>query len=575
MLKRYVFIIFSSLFIMIFFAQTAQAVSQNIMISQIKLGDATSAKNEFVEIYNNSLVDVEITDWCLSYLSSSLSPREMACFTPEDDSIHIFLPSHSFALATTAGILLYEPPIIGDIEFSSTLSDSAGYVRLLDKDKIEIDKVGWGTSTPENNLVEPSPDGKVLSRKIIDINILQDSNVNSDDFEIIEPKLLHEYDSVYELHDICPNIIDIQIDIPDDREIDIKGDCITPPTDFCSNLLYIQTIIPDGYVRGDDNDCLLDLLPLKITELLPNIGGIDTGKEFIEIYNPNISDVDLANYIFYVGTDDVKFYSFPIGLHIDAGQYLAFYNDEINFTLLNTTSSVRLKSIDGNLIDETLAYNDPKEDMTWALIDELWQYTNRPTASGENLPSLIIPDPPAIVADVELVDGIVPIVVASELKPCAANQYRSPETNRCRLIPVSESVLTPCKDGQYRSEETNRCRSIISDVAPLVACSEGEERNPETNRCRSIVAAVLGASELKPCDVGQERNPDTNRCRNIVSAMPQADYAPEKTNEASNNYVLWWSLAGVGFVAIVYGIWEWRQEIGRLIQKIRLLRRKK
>ena len=62
MLKCYVLIIISNLFMVISFTKTAQAVSPNIVMSQVQLGNATSAKNEFVEIYNNSLVDVEIND---------------------------------------------------------------------------------------------------------------------------------------------------------------------------------------------------------------------------------------------------------------------------------------------------------------------------------------------------------------------------------------------------------------------------------------------------------------------------------------------------------------------------------
>ena len=634
MYKHYLLIIFVSFFVATFFIQNVRAVNSNVVISQIQLGDKTSAKNEFVEIYNNSLVDVEITNWCLFYLSSNLTPRELACFVPENDSIHIFLPSYSFALAATNETSLSEPPIVGDIEFSPTLSGTAGYVRLLDQAKTEIDKVGWGTATSALDLVEASPIGKVLSRKTVNVNTLQDSDINIDDFEIVDPRLVYNYGSIYESQDVCPNLIDIQVVIPEGYESDIDGNCSPPPVDVCTNIAGLQIIIPDGflidengdcqidvclninglqqilpdgmdlningdcvehdecsnlqdtqtiiadgYMRGDDNDCLLDLLPLKITELLPNVAGIDIGKEFIEIHNPNDTDVDLVNYVFYVGKEEVKFFSFPVDLKIIAGQYLVFYNDEIKFTLLNTTSSVQLKSIDGSLIDETPAYDSPKENMAWALIDELWQYTNQPTAGSKNIPTLVVSTLVAEEVEIEteaVVKAAEPTpVVVNELKPCAANQYRSPETNRCRLIPVSDSVLTPCKDGQYRSEETNRCRSIISDVAPLVACSEGKERNPETNRCRSIVAAVLGTGDIKPCDIGQERNPDTNRCRNIISSMPQTNFAPEQTSENSNNNVLWWSLAGVGFVAIVYGVWEWRQEISRLVQKIGLLSHRK
>jgi hypothetical protein len=356
--------------------------------------------------------------------------------------------------------------------------------------------------------------------------------------------------------DVCRNIDGLQLVLPDGMELDASRGCVVH--DECSNLPNIQADIPDGYKRGVDNNCMLDLLPLKITELLPNAAGSDEGNEFIELYNPNNSGVDLSNYVFYVGANDTKFYSFPAGSHIGAGQYMAFSNDDIKFTLINTTSNVRLSSSDGTLIDETPVYNNPKDGMAWALIDGTWQYTNQPTPGSANLSSLVT----ATVAEV---------VAASNLELCAANQYRSPETNRCRLITTaasSKSVLVPCKDGQYRSEETNRCRSIVADVSALVPCAEGQERNPETNRCRSITAAVLGASTLTPCKAGQERNPDTNRCRNVVSAIPQAGYAPEQTSQSSNNYVLWWSLACVGLVAISYGIWEWRQEIMRLGQRI-------
>jgi len=114
----------------------------------------------------------------------------------------------------------------------------------------------------------------------------------------------------------------------------------------------------------------------------------------------------------------------------------------------------------------------------------------------------------------------------------------------------------------------------VSDVIALASCAEGQERNPETNRCRSVTN-VLGTSDLTPCKAGQERNPDTNRCRNITSSIPDVGYAPEQSSQPSSNYILWWSLAGVGAVAISYGIWEWRQEIMRLGQRLGLLLHRK
>jgi len=598
-----------------FVPQISGAISSNVVISQIQIGNIASASNEFIEIYNNSPTDVEITNWCLYYASASSiqNGSKLTCFLPENDSIHIYLPGNSSAYLISNQLSTTNPSLGSDLKFSATLSGTAGHVRLIDNVGAEVDKVGWGITALSAEGASPATVptvGKVLGRKTISPNILQDTDVNSDDFEIISPLVTYTYGSIYEIQDLCLNIADIQSVLPEGYSVDIAGNCMPPPVDICSNLDGLQAIlpngygidangdcqvdlcqnldrlqqilpdnmglddngdcvfhdecsnlpgiqpeIPDGYKMSDDNVCLLDLLPLQISELLPNVTGLDDGKEFIEIYNTNDIDIDLGNYVFYVGTDDDTFYNFPTDSHIGASQYMAFYNDEVEFTLLNTTSSVRLKSIDGVLIDESLIYFSPKDDFAWALIDGTWQYTNQLTPGSANLPSIVEVDSE--------------VVIESSLETCAANQYRSPETNRCRLIITTSSSLVACKDGQYRSEETNRCRSIASDVNALTPCAEGQERNPETNRCRSITA-VLGDSALMPCKEGQERNPETNRCRNIVS-MPQAEYAPEQTAVSSNGYVGWLALAGVGIVAIVYAIWEWRQEIVGVIRKIRLL----
>jgi len=539
--------------------QSSHAISSNIVISQIQLGNTASASNEFIEVYNNGATDVEITNWCLDYASATSiqNGSKLTCFLVENNSIHLYLPGHSFAFAISNQLATAMPSLGSDLKFSAKLSDTAGHVRLIDGSGVEVDKVGWGTTAASAEGASPaavSPVGKVLNRKTITTDVLQDTDVNSDDFEVVPPRTIYLYGSVYEVQDLCSNLAGIQAVLPDGYSVDIAGVCSPPPVDECSNLPDVQTDIPGGFVRGDSNSCVLGLLPLQVTELLPNATGIDDGNEFIEIYNPNDSDISLLYFFLYIGSDYEHFYSFPSGSHIGAGQYLAFSNDDIKFTLVNTTSSVRLSSMDGTLIDETPVYDNPGDGMAWALIDGVWQYTNQPTPGSANLSSLVVSTVSEAATD-------------SSLEPCAANQYRSPDTNRCRLLTTTSSALTLCKDGQYRSEETNRCRSIASDVVTLMPCAEGEERNPDTNRCRSVTA-VLGASDLAPCKAGQERNPDTNRCRNVASTIPQVGYAPEQTSQSSNNYIVWWSLAGVGLVAISYGIWEWRQEIIRFGQKL-------
>jgi hypothetical protein len=567
------------------------AISPNIVISQVQLGDAESASNEFITIYNDSDVDVDISNWCLYYASASSiqNGSKLTCFLVDDDSVHLFLPAHATVFSISNQLAASKPELMSDFRFSATLSGVAGHVRLNDSNGEVVDKIGWGATavSAEGSLpTVASTVGSIINRKALIDGDLQDTDVNYDDFEVILSPLDHVYGLIYEERDLCSNIDDIQSELPDGYSVDDVGICSLPPpppTDICANLDGLQAVLPDGYLLDDNSDCqvdtclnidelqqilpigyrldddegacLLDLLPMQITELLPNPSGVDSGNEFIEIHNPNDVAVDLSDYVLYVGEHEYPFSDDDV---IGSGEYLAFFNGDIKFTLLNTSSFVKITSSDGYLIDE-VSYTNPGVDMSWALVDGLWQYTDQITPDGPNLP---------ILTKTEIVFAA---VVESELQPCAANQYRSPDTNRCRLMPV-EVVLAPCKDGQYRSEETNRCRNIASDVVALVPCAEGQERNPETNRCRSIVAVVLGDSDLVPCKEGQERNPETNRCRNIVSTIPVVDYAPIQTDEPSNNYIIWWSLAGVGVAAIIYGIWEWRQEIMNITRKLTAFR---
>jgi hypothetical protein len=151
----------------------------------------------------------------------------------------------------------------------------------------------------------------------------------------------------------------------------------------------------------------------------------------------------------------------------------------------------------------------------------------------------------------------------ASLKPCRSNQYRNPETNRCRSKVAA--TRTSCKSGQYRNPETNRCKSVSAASASLTPCSAGKERNPETNRCRSVTAA---SSKLKPCGEGKERNPETNRCRNKKGDVPAAAFSPEQVAKTGEAFTGWWALGGVGALALGRLGWEWREEMRRVIEKV-------
>lgn len=471
------------------------AASADIMITQIQAGGAGAALQEIVILFNNASNEVDITNWCLKNKSNI----EFACFTPSATSDRIILPAHAYATigsTTAATYLSYTTlSLIYTVTNSSSGSiiGSSDTISLLSNDKTVVDSHSWTTSISG---------GMVFSRRIIAAEPTQfgDSDSSTDwTVQIAQPIPDSQIISREVWIDECPNLEDLQLSVPDDMEVDEQGECV--PVIFTTPLL-----------------------PIRITELLPNASGSDTGKEFIELYNPNELTVSLSGYILWYGPEFDASVRLP-ELEIAGKSYVSFTNGGLDFSLLNSSSRVRLTYGD-ELIDETTSYIDPKDNMAWALIDDVWLYTNRPTPGSENLISQ---------------DDTIDSIEVVGLKPCAENQYRSTETNRCRNVTSITNTITPCKDNQYRSEETYRCRNIVSET--VAACKEGQERNPDTNRCRNIVKdsktdyAVLGA----------------------------------QTSSDGNRWYVWVAIGGVILLAITYSVWEWRYEIRKLFIRTRKL----
>ncbi|HEU4830901.1 MAG TPA: lamin tail domain-containing protein [Candidatus Saccharimonadales bacterium] len=552
-----------SLFIVIavcLFSQQVAAISKDVVISQLQLGTVDSARNELIELYNNSSSDVDITNWCLYYASATSEDRgnKLTCFIPSDEDMFLFLPAYTQALAVSTHYATFPGGVVGDVQFAPKLSGTAGHVRLYNGVDEEIDRIGWGETAmaPEGQVpATVSDEIHVMTRYNAAPNTLVDSDENSNDFLIALPRTIYLHNLTYEVQDLCTNIAGLQDVVPTAYIIDDSSLCVEaviidvcdaipgiqpslPPgvmvdglgecvaQDLCPNLSEVQYEILDGFEVSSGGDCVPIDLPPLVVEILPNASGSDVGSEFIEIYNPNDVKMNLDKYTIQIGPSHIV-YHFPTNSFIEPHEYKAFYNTGGTFTLPNVASYVEIAISGESAVGEVIIYDSPKDNMSWALIDDVWQYTNRPTPGQANLSSIVKPEAKEIIA-------------VKTLKPCADHQYRSPQTNRCRNNVTSLSLSS--------------------------ACREGQERNPATNRCKAI-AAVLGATDSRPCEEGKERNPETNRCRTIES-MSQADYKPEQVIEPAGNYIGWWVIGGVAIIAIGYGVWEWRQDIGKLFQRI-------
>ncbi len=533
----------------IFLKSSVNAVSDSVVIAQIQTESASSAVSEVVILQNISPEPVDVTNWCIKYYSAADNLGFESCLLPPDIQTKLIIPSAGLISFATQGFIDSQTDFQPDVVMSGGMSSDGGHLRLQDSDDVTIDKVGWGPAqNPELFAAIPHETGESLSRSETE-GLFIDTDSNIADFSskellsVITASLYEEKITV----DLCINIEGLQEVLPEGMLSDDQNNCYT---DVCPLLEGLQIELPQDYEINAENECVLSPLEsatLLITELYPNAPSVDDGQEFIELYNPNDRDINLAGYELQIGPGFTKVFRFTQGEFL-ANEYQTFTDLETGIVLPNSTGQkLRLINPTGQLVSESELYSNAQEDESWALVEDQWIWTNQITPEASNKPYL----EPAV----DEVEG-----VTSVLAPCPVGKFRNPETNRCKNIESAVSQLVPCAAHQERNPETNRCRNITSSSSTLTPCKPGQKRNPATNRCRSISGST---SELVPCDDDEERNPETNRCRKISAVLTSADLseASDITPLQAEGNLNWPLIAGTMLFTGGYMLFEWRREL--------------
>lgn len=312
---------------------------------------------------------------------------------------------------------------------------------------------------------------------------------------------------------------------------------------------------------------------LQIVEILPNSRDCSPAEadtacgDYIKVYNPTNQTIVLDDFSLragYKGQSSSVSNSFSMTGDLAPGEYetINLRNDNALISLTNTGGFAwiedvyGLKSYDNTIVEYPDASSTTKKGASWAYnsTENIWKW-GVPSPGGANT----FPE--------EIEVGGSGSGGSGSLKPCRADQFRNPETNRCKLISSTSSVLKPCRDDQYRNPETNRCKSIASASSTLKPCAADQYRNPETNRCKKISSST---SSLKPCKPNQERNLGTNRCRKVVKNTAVAGAVDEiPQDSASSKNLAPWLIGLAGGGVVLYGIYEWRTEITEATLRLR------
>lgn len=126
-----------------------------------------------------------------------------------------------------------------------------------------------------------------------------------------------------------------------------------------------------------------------LNELLPNPAKpqTDADDEYIEIYNPNSRSFDLYGYKLQTqsaSSSSKRIYTFPNGTKIAAKSFAAYPSSNISVSLVNTGGQVWLLDPNEGIISKSEAYGKAEDGQAWALAEDKWYWTNKPTPNAAN-----------------------------------------------------------------------------------------------------------------------------------------------------------------------------------------------
>jgi hypothetical protein len=398
------FIVTISLLLPLFQFKVVRAVGDTtqskVVINELQVngvGTGTTAQ-EFIELKNSSTSNADISGWKLQYISSTGNLATAKYFVTFPDNTVIY--PGGFLLVTPDSFLpLATPKVTYAITSSfSGLAASGGTVALVNDINVTSDLVGWGTKTTticETLLAAAPADGASIQRKVVD-GITQDTDNNQLDFEaqaVPTPQTDNAAPAPPPAETPPPTDTTLPVDTPPPVDTTPPADTITPPTDTSTPPPTDTTTTdtpPTGETTGSPSYSPILLNEFFIDPVSPLT---DANDEWVELYNPNNTEQNLAGYTVYAGTTYAYHHTFTANDTIASHGYIVITSGTTSIALSNGGGSVKIVGPTGEVYDET-SYDSAPENMAWAKNQEgLWQWTTTPTESGVN----VITSPPAAI----------------------------------------------------------------------------------------------------------------------------------------------------------------------------------
>lgn len=358
-----------------------------VIITQVQTGAAT-ASDEFVELFNTSDTQVDITGWQVRYLNAGKAgdATSLLATVAGPGDTPVVLAAHTRYTLHTASIVL--PGGVAGQTYTAGLSKTDKTVALFARDTtacqmVAQDAVAWQTAASTSTTMGEGTAVTVDSTQVNKEKLLQrqldvndqyiDTDNNAYDFVLASAQALQASDSLAS-GSVSP--------LP---AITIPGCTVAAPE--VPAATEPPATSPDDSQTGQQPPRNDGLPPPQLSEVLPNPAAprTDAVDEYIELYNPGDAPFDLGGYRLEAGLTTKYHYTFPAGTVLNPQTFTAFYSAETKLTLANTNGQVRLLDPAGAVVALTEPYAAASDDQAWALVGDVWQWTATPTPGAANV----------------------------------------------------------------------------------------------------------------------------------------------------------------------------------------------
>ncbi|HUC87301.1 MAG TPA: lamin tail domain-containing protein [Candidatus Saccharimonadales bacterium] len=342
--------------------------SSHVVISEVETGTTASASQEFVELYNPTGSSITVNGWTVEYKAAT-STDTAANWVKHATLAGTIVPYGFYLVAPKTYLAM------ADADWSATLAGSGGNLRVRDDSGEVIDQLGYGTTAnaAEGGAPALAPAaGQSLERLPGRLDELDgngvDTDVNAADFILRTDPQPQSSESLPE----PPGA--------DDSDL-VVGSLTDPTATTDSDSDTSEAAAADDSAPADES-----YAPVDITELLvnPMTPFTDAHDEFVELYNPTDSPIDLAGYTIRAGSKFHSYYVLP-DTTLSPGTYTAFYSSQTKVAMPNDGGAVEVLDPTGMVVDVTPPYGAAPEGQSWARFDDGWHWTLQLTPGQPNV----------------------------------------------------------------------------------------------------------------------------------------------------------------------------------------------